>query len=322
MPTSLNIKERRVLEPVQGSMAQIITVLKGTWDFDAWVFLTTDMNSKEWTVSHVKTSNAYKIQIGDTIVAHRGEDFPLADGFHNHAEASELKLKTPRLGGIGPIKSHILHLIHGPSGELSGALLGVSVDNMPSETRQALSILSLIADMYVKTHAAYMDILIEKRRSDNAIELANVDSLTALSNRRGWNQAVESEKARLLRHGGDCCLVVIDVDEFKSVNDKYGHARGDEILREVAKTIKSQTRKEDVSSRIGGDEFGIILCESNLKGATALAKSIQRDLASTGVKISVGIERVKAPEYDFDLAFRSADKKMYKNKDRQKDAWV
>jgi diguanylate cyclase (GGDEF)-like protein len=321
MVTSLNMKERQTLEPAQCSMAHIITVLQGTWDFAAWLFLTVDPSGKEWTVSHVKTSHAYKIQIGDTLIAKREEVFPLEDGFHNHAEPEELRIKTPRVSGIGPIGAHILHVIHGVNGEICGALLGVSPENLKSEFRQALPILSLLSDMYVKTHCALMDILLEQRRSDNAIELANVDSLTTLCNRRGWNQAVESERARLLRHGGDCCLVVIDIDEFKSVNDKYGHARGDEILSQVAKTIKSQIRKEDVSSRIGGDEFGIILCESNLKGATALAKNIQRDLASTGVRISVGIERVKSPSYDFDAAFRSADQKMYKNKGRLKDAF-
>ncbi len=96
----------------------------------------------------------------------------------------------------------------------------------------------------------------ERQRSLNSDLLAQIDPLTELANRRGFERAIEDTIASASKHSS---LALIDLDEFKGINDTHGHAAGDALLREVAKRLKSAIRKDDVAARIGGDEFALVL---------------------------------------------------------------
>lgn len=88
---------------------------------------------------------------------------------------------------------------------------------------------------------------------------AYYDVLTGLSNRRFFVESLESRIARCQRYGDNCALLFLDVDNLKAVNDEYGHAAGDALLVRLGEILKNQTRTSDVVSRIGGDEFGLLL---------------------------------------------------------------
>src|SRR5687768_14632285 len=94
---------------------------------------------------------------------------------------------------------------------------------------------------------------------DSCEEAAFTDHLTGLANRRRFERQLEREVGRVLRYGHPFCLLLVDIDDFKSVNDTYGHEAGDEVLRRVANVIQSGTRGIDTGARIGGDEFAVIL---------------------------------------------------------------
>ncbi|MCP3900543.1 MAG: diguanylate cyclase [Desulfobacteraceae bacterium] len=104
---------------------------------------------------------------------------------------------------------------------------------------------------------------------------ANIDGLTQISNRRFFNETLQKEWRRMQRSQKPIGLLMIDIDFFKLYNDNYGHAQGDECLKQIAKTIKSCARRShDLAARYGGEEFAYILPETDLKGAAQVADSV------------------------------------------------
>ncbi|RME32789.1 MAG: sensor domain-containing diguanylate cyclase [Gammaproteobacteria bacterium] len=110
-----------------------------------------------------------------------------------------------------------------------------------------------------------------KRRFE---ELSVIDDLTRLHNRRFFFPEATAEIARAIRNGEDLCVVLLDLDFFKVINDSYGHAMGDEVLVDVAAMLKEQTREGDILARFGGEEFIIALPSTGIEGARPLAERI------------------------------------------------
>lgn len=106
-------------------------------------------------------------------------------------------------------------------------------------------------------------------------EHAFTDHLTGLANRRRFERQLEREVGRTLRYGHPFSLVLLDIDRFKQVNDKYGHEAGDEAIKHLARTLQEGTRGIDLAARIGGEEFALILTETSLKGALDVAERLR-----------------------------------------------
>ncbi|GAA3698697.1 sensor domain-containing diguanylate cyclase [Oceanisphaera sediminis] len=106
--------------------------------------------------------------------------------------------------------------------------------------------------------------------------LSITDNLTGLLNRGAWENLLDSEFSRYQRYGHPCSLVLIDIDNFKSINDQYGHPVGDEVIRHLAATIRAVLRSTDQSGRYGGEEFGIILPETDSEGAVVIVERLRR----------------------------------------------
>jgi diguanylate cyclase (GGDEF)-like protein len=136
-----------------------------------------------------------------------------------------------------------------------------------------------------------LDLLLSRARTllefkahlDTCEEEAFTDHLTGLANRRRFERQLEREVSRTSRYGHAFCLLLLDIDDFKQVNDNYGHEAGDEALRSLAKVLQEGTRGIDLAARIGGEEFAILLTETSLGGATDVAERLR--LAIKGVQI-------------------------------------
>jgi diguanylate cyclase (GGDEF)-like protein len=153
-------------------------------------------------------------------------------------------------------------------------------------------------------------------------ELATSDELTQVLNRRGFEAELKRILARAKRTTEHGALAYIDLDEFKPINDTYGHAAGDEVLRKVANILVEKTRDTDVVGRLGGDEFAIILVntsrESVLDRAEALNKllneaSITWEGHRLTIHASFGLQAYQSDD-DADYLLKSADAAMYKIK--------
>ncbi len=150
---------------------------------------------------------------------------------------------------------------------------------------------------------------------------ANTDSLTGLFNRRYFVEHAEREFKRAQRNGKPLTVISIDIDHFKDINDKYGHPVGDEVLVEVSKQLLPNLRSEDVLARIGGEEFAIVLPDTDLQQASHIAERIrhQQDCirikgnwqGELNVQVSVGVAIKLDDDSNFDVLFSRADKALY-----------
>ncbi len=118
--------------------------------------------------------------------------------------------------------------------------------------------------------------------------LAVTDSLTGLFNRRGFFQHGEIEIGRFQRYGHPLSIIMLDVDHFKSINDTYGHAFGDEVLKVLGHNCTAHVRQTDIVSRLGGDEFIILLPETGLETAYTIAKRIHECFGENQFSTPVG----------------------------------
>lgn len=142
---------------------------------------------------------------------------------------------------------------------------------------------------------------------------ANTDPLTGLLNRRGWNTQLAREEARCQRYGHTCTLIVIDLDDLKQVNDGLGHCAGDRLIRLTGRLLAETVRQPDVVARIGGDEFAVLLVNTDSLHARGFEKRLGEALQQAGVRASTGKASWLPGEALQDTLCR-ADKAMYANK--------
>ena len=151
-------------------------------------------------------------------------------------------------------------------------------------------------------------------------ELSSHDGLTGVFNRREFFYLAEIERLRAIRYARAITLVFLDLDEFKSVNDRFGHAAGDALLTTVAKTLKDCVRGTDLVARLGGDEFIVLLEETDSTYArvivTKLRESLADQLAQTScpVTVSIGVMTFMTPPASVDAMVHAADELMYSAK--------
>ena len=159
----------------------------------------------------------------------------------------------------------------------------------------------------------------QRRTRDAAIRLSTVDALTGLYNRSYFFAALEREIARGDRSGRAFCLVMLDLDDLKGVNDRFGHIAGDQVLRSVADIVRGGVRKIDTAARYGGDEFVALLPETDPTGGWVVAEKIRQTVAEQGSfdpgpTVSVGVVSYPADGRSADALLVSADRAMYASK--------
>jgi diguanylate cyclase (GGDEF)-like protein len=161
------------------------------------------------------------------------------------------------------------------------------------------------------------------RKFREARQLADLDGLTGLHNRRYFHETLARESARAHRYSRRLALIVFDLDDFKDVNDRIGHLAGDAVLAEAAERVREVVRTADIPCRVGGDEFAVVLPESGLEQADQLFGRIQgaiggRPIGHAGrLKVSAGIAEL-APEDDSISFFERADEALYRAKEAGK----
>ena len=128
-----------------------------------------------------------------------------------------------------------------------------------------------------------------RKQTDAMAQLAHTDALTGLANRRQLIEQLEREFTRAKRYRRPLALLYLDLDGFKSINDQFGHLFGDEILRNIALSMRAVIRSIDLLARIGGDEFAVLLPETTIKGAVGVATKLSRALTAFGANLSHNI---------------------------------
>ena len=164
-----------------------------------------------------------------------------------------------------------------------------------------------------------------KRYLDTCEEAAFTDHLTGLANRRRFERQLEREVTRTLRYGRPFCLLMLDIDHFKQVNDTYGHEAGDEAIRQLSKTLQAGTRGIDLAARIGGEEFAVILTETNFEVGVEVAERLrqaikQEEIPTVGhITASFGVVEFPACAQTGRDLLMVADAAMYEAKRQGRD---
>jgi diguanylate cyclase (GGDEF)-like protein len=161
------------------------------------------------------------------------------------------------------------------------------------------------------------------RRYREARQLADLDALTGLHNRRYFHETLARECARAHRYSRRLALMVFDIDDFKDVNNRIGHLAGDTVLAEASARVREVVRSADIPCRVGGDEFAVVLPEAGIEQADQLFVRIQnaisgRPIGQAGpLKVSAGVAELLA-EDDSISFFERADQALYRAKDAGK----
>lgn len=157
---------------------------------------------------------------------------------------------------------------------------------------------------------------------------AQLDSLTGISNRGHFRAQAEAQLARCAASGREAALVLLDLDNFKRINDRYGHATGDWVLKQVAAACQGACRDGDLFGRLGGEEFAILSCGGDLQAAERIAQQCRENLAAIdtssiehppAITASFGCATTRLTGHVFENLFMHADRAMYRAKSEGRD---
>jgi len=190
--------------------------------------------------------------------------------------------------------------------------------------------IALAVETYHRTSMRRIEHLLKQAEQDQdqIRELAQTDQLTGLSNRRHFMELLDSEYYRSRRYDRSLCVLLLDLDDFKNINDTYGHHMGDEVLQRVGKLIYEQVRSSDFCGRLGGEELGIALVETPLYTAEMIADRIRTAIVREefgegekrfSISTSVGLANTTSDQSNAADLLREADEALYRAKARGKN---
>lgn len=228
-----------------------------------------------------------------------------------------------KLEEIGPLKLTLLIVLFSVIGSIIidislASLMGASV-TQTGEIFRAI-VIPLILSPTLAWAPSY---LIGRQRTlqKELTLLASYDDLTGLYNRREFYKNVEEINFYALRHKQHSAALIIDIDYFKKINDHYGHAAGDIVLAEFGRSLLNLSRAGDIAGRLGGEEFGLFLPNTNLGQAEAISQRLLKEISESEIasrelaikytiSIGVAVNTPNAPS-SIDVLFKNADQALY-----------
>src|SRR6056297_194287 len=219
----------------------------------------------------------------------------------------------------------------GPADETSDAAgLWLRITILPLDDGAVMSFADIsdlknaLIEAETARRALAREVELRRRLEDELRQLSLTDELTGLANRRALERKLRHETARIRRYGGRFCVIAIDLDHFKQLNDTYGHPVGDEVLIAVGALFADETRRKiDLVARTGGEEFMIVTPDTELTGAGDLAERLRRRLETTSFRIGLHEVAVTAsfgvyeyePREDYRALLAAVDAALYRAKD-------
>jgi len=196
--------------------------------------------------------------------------------------------------------------------------------------------LDLGADDYITKPFSFSELLARVRVGSRVVQYqqhleyqTQIDSLTGLFNRRAFEKKISDEFERAKRYRHPLSLLILDIDNFKNINDTFGHHGGDSALIRISETLRAKTRQSDFPSRYGGEEFVLILPETDQESALQVANKIQDEIRACSfgnnskhfsLTVSIGISSTSNQDYaDWNQMLQDADRALYVAKNNGKD---
>jgi diguanylate cyclase (GGDEF)-like protein len=266
----------------------------------------------------------------------------------NHSAEKLQEIKTSLTSRYGVESSRIEALVDTVADETVQALSFFDID--PGRMKPFSLMIQEANEELGKLNLSYEYLVIELKQAKETAEnlarelqsannklrsMAFQDGLTGLFNHRFFQESMDKELSKAIRYQRPFSLIMLDLDYFKKINDRYGHPAGDAVLKSISETINQTVRRSDIVSRYGGEEFAIVLPETQLKGAVILAERLRKNVEQLAVKagdatirmtISLGLtiwEPASTVTEKADI-IEAADKALYASKSsgRNKTSFV
>lgn len=291
----------------------VLEFLRDRYGFGVW--MVTRVKQNRWLVLRAG-SNPYGISAGN--------EFKWSDSICSRMVRDKGPRIAPRVADIPDylvapirerlnIKSYMGVPLRAANGQFFGTLCAIDDVEHPEIDDSELPLLEILGALlagYIKSELAANEL---ERRNERFRFEAMTDSLTHLPNRRAWEEKIGNEQTRSVRMGDTKFISVIDLNELKEINDRDGHAAGDELLRKTAVELRYAVRNSDFVARVGGDEFAVlgIQCDSIEPGE--VSDRIRASLAQAGISASVGTAASR-PADALSAVWSDADAVMYADK--------
>jgi diguanylate cyclase (GGDEF)-like protein len=291
----------------------VLTYLHDRLGFGLWMVTRTEGN--DWIVLQAN-DQGYGVKAGDV--------FNWTDSFCSRMILGEGPRIAPRseavlayaeapIGQQVKIGAYVGVPLAKEDGSLFGTLCAIDPLPQPDAIEQELPLIELLAQLLSRILHADMKAAEQTRLTERLQTEALTDGLTGLYNRRGWDQLLDSEEERCAVYGYSACIIVVDIDNLKVVNDNQGHLAGDRLLQQIAQVLRQVSRKQDVVARVGGDEFAVLCVECNLSDGEAMRHRMVEAMAARQIYASVGLAG-RHPSQGLRWAWATADRAMYSHK--------
>jgi len=298
---------------------RVLTFLHEQLGFQLWMITRTQGN--DWIVLSA-CDHGYGVKSGDVFQWSDSFCYQMVQGFGPNIAPSSQAIPAYAKAPIGrqvPIGAYIGLPLYCPNGTLFGTLCAIDPQPQSHRLHTEKTMLELVASLLASLLHQELQAQENLRLREKAQAEAQLDGLTDLYNRRGWNDLLHAEEKRCLRYGLTACVLVIDLDNLKQVNDTLGHGAGDRLLQRAAHVIKSNVRLCDVVARLGGDEFAVMLVETFPEESEAVVQRIQHHLIKANILASIGWA-MRSPTTTLKDALEQADRFMYARKRMAKAA--
>jgi diguanylate cyclase len=268
----------------------------------------------------VSEDHGYDVEAGDVFAWADSFCYRMTRGLGPHMAPRSDEIPAYATAPIGrqvPIGAYIGMPLMRADGSLFGTLCAIHPTALTSEIEQEhefvtvqARLLSTLINSELKEQITHVELDKEKR-------LSQIDALTGVYNRRGWENFLEIEEQRCVRYGTQAAVVILDIDDLKTINDTRGHAFGDDVLRRIAFCLTAVVRAFDAVSRIGGDEFAVLVVETDEQAMAELIDRIRVKLEAEGINASLGWA-ARGKDLSLRQAMDLADRRMYEDKRRHK----
>lgn len=198
-------------------------------------------------------------------------------------------------------------------GSLFGTLCAIDPHEQAESLRNELPLIELCGKLLGTILSNELRAVEQERMLERSRRDAVTDRLTGVLNRQGWESVINREEARAGRYGSPTCIVMLDLDNLKEINDTGGHAMGDDLLRCTAQALSNAVRQGDIVARFGGDEFGVLCVECDDLELNNVMERIRKALSQVGIMASVG-GAIRQPQLGLNATMREADRSMYQDK--------
>ena len=295
----------------------VLKFLYQKFGFNLWMITRTE--GDDWIVLQSE-DNGYNVQPGQV--------FRWADSFCSHMVQGKAPRIAPRSEDIPlyvnapiakqvEIKAYIGQPLTKEDGSLFGTLCAIDPKPQSETIIKEAGLIDLLGQMLSYILQGELREVEQIRQRERFKEEALNDSLTGLFNRRAWDNLISLEEERCKRYGHPTAILMIDLNNLKTINDSLGHTAGDELIQKAATALKGCVRSNDIVARLGGDEFAILSIENNQVNAENLVNRVLQVFAEANISAAIGLA-MRNPLNGLLKTLQEADEQMYAHKKKIK----